>query len=296
MTDATGILVMAYGTPKDLDGVEAYYTDIRRGRPPTPELLEELKERYRAIGGRSPLLDITLRQAAGIQERLQLPAYVGLKHASPFIADAVERLTAEGSDRIVGLVLAPHYSAMSVGDYESRARAALDALGWEGTLHVIPNWHLEPDYIDLLAERVRAVARDLPADATVLFTAHSLPERILRSGDPYADQLRETAAAVAGRASLKNWDVAWQSAGRTEDPWLGPDILDVLPKLHADGVEGVVICPCGFVADHLEVLYDIDIEARAAAEELGMKLLRTESPNTDPDFLDALAAVVRKAL
>ena len=291
------ILVMAYGTPRDLDDVEAYYTDIRHGRPPTPELLEELRERYRAIGGRSPLLELTKAQADGVAERAGVPAFVGQKHAAPFIPDAVADMAREGIERAVGLVLAPHYSAMSIGDYSRRARRAADELGWDGELHIVESWHLEPGYIALLAARVRASISALGVeDPVVLFTAHSLPERILQANDPYPDQLRETAEAVAAEAGLSRWRVGWQSAGRTADPWLGPDVLEILEEEAARGTTGVVVCPCGFVADHLEVLYDIDIEARAAAEKLGVELARTPSPNTDPAFLDTLAEVVRRYL
>lgn len=300
MTERTAVLMMAYGTPRDIDDVEAYYTDIRHGRPPTPELLAELQDRYRAIGGRSPLLEITEAQVEGVRERLGVPTFLGMKHAPPRIPDAVAQIVAEGADRIVGLVLAPHYSAMSVGDYERRVRLAADEAGWDGTIDVIESWHLEPGYIDFLSERVdyamRTLTKDVRRDTTVVFTAHSLPERILRTGDPYVDQLRETAEAVAAKADLASWQIGWQSAGRTADPWIGPDILEVIPKLAADGRRGVVVCPCGFVSDHLEVLYDVDIECRRAAAEHGLELERTASPNDDPAFLDVLATVVRRTL
>jgi protoporphyrin/coproporphyrin ferrochelatase len=296
-----GVLVMAYGTPRDLSEVAAYYTDIRRGRPPTPELLEELTARYRAIGGHSPLLDITTAQAQGIEIRLDgIKVFVGQKHASPFIADAVRRMKSDGIALALGLVLAPHFSSMSVGDYEARARAAASDCGWDGVLDMIPSWHLEPGYLEFLATAVRGALAELGEGATqdvvVLFTAHSLPERILEAGDPYPKQLRETAQAVAERISLTRWDVAWQRAGRTADPWIGPDILEVLPELKKDGAAGVVVCPCGFVADHLEVLYDVDIEAKTLARELDLPFARTRSPNADPLFLDALATVVKRAL
>jgi protoporphyrin/coproporphyrin ferrochelatase len=297
----TAVLVMAYGTPRDLSEVEAYYTDIRRGRPPTPEQLEELIGRYRAIGGQSPLLGITTAQAEGLRDRLNGPAvYVGLKHASPRIEEAVVRMQADGIERSVGLVLAPHFSSMSVGDYEARVVEAARDTGWSGAFTMIESWHLEPGYLAFLQEAVKTARGRLPEeareDAVVLFTAHSLPERILATGDPYPRQLRETAEAVATMAGIKRWETAWQSAGRTADPWIGPDILEVLPRLKEDGAVGVVICPCGFVADHLEVLYDVDIEARSLAEQLKLPFSRTPSPNDDQVFLDALAAVVRRAL
>lgn len=300
MTDRKGVLVMAYGTPKDLDDVEPYYTDIRRGRPPPPELLEELRERYRAIGGKSPLLALTKTQAKGIEERVGLPTYVGQKHAAPFIPDAVADMNENGIEQAVGIVLAPHYSTMSIGDYARRANRAAEETGWSGKLDMVDSWHLEPGYINFLDREVKKALASLPEparrDAVVLFTAHSLPEKILQAKDPYPQQLEETARAVAEKAGLDRWQVGWQSAGRTDVPWLGPDVLEILPQLADDNVPGVVVCPCGFVSDHLEVLYDVDIEAKKAANDLGIALTRTASPNDDPMFLDALAAVVRRAL
>lgn len=292
----SAVLVMAYGTPKDLDDVEAYYTDIRRGRTPPPDLLEELRDRYRAIGGRSPLLELTRAQAEGISARLGVDAYVGQKHAAPFIKDAIVRMKDDGIDTAVGLVLAPHYSAMSVGDYARRARLAADETGWKGDLRMVESWHLEPGYISLLARRVESAVATVGDDPVVVFTAHSLPERILQAKDPYPEQLRETANAVAAAAGVADLRVGWQSAGRTSDPWLGPDLLQILEEEAASGRRSVVVCPCGFVADHLEVLYDIDIEAQAMAEKLGLELTRTESPNADPAFLETLANVVRRHL
>jgi protoporphyrin/coproporphyrin ferrochelatase len=299
MSDARGILVMAYGTPRSLDHVEEYYTDIRRGRPPTPELLEELTDRYRAIGGRSPLYEITQAQAKGIEERTGVKTYLGQKHAPPFIPDAVRDMTKDSVEHAVGLVLAPHYSKMSIGDYERRTRLAADELGWTGELTMVRSWHLEEGYIAFLSSRVSTALTSLPEDAraetVVLFTAHSLPERILQAGDPYPDQLRETANEVASRLDLDHFDIAWQSAGRTKDPWIGPDVLDVMRHLNDEGRRGVVVCPCGFVSDHLEVLYDVDIECKDLAGQLGLEFARTESPNTDDLFLDTLSKVVTRA-
>jgi ferrochelatase len=297
MTDRRGVLVMAYGTPRGLDDVEAYYTDIRRGRPPTAELLEELKGRYRAIGGTSPLLEITESQAKGLGERLEVPAYIGQKHASPFIPDAFDGMTRDGIEVAVGIVLAPHFSEMSIGDYARRAQRAAEEKGWKGRLEVVRSWHVEPGYIEFLAREVKAAQSALPEDRepVVLFTAHSLPEKILENDDPYPQQLRETAEAVAALAQITRWDTAWQSAGRTADPWLGPDLTEAIEKLAADGATAVVVCPCGFVADHLEVLYDVDIEAKGVAESLGVALVRTRSPNADPGFLDAVSGVVHRA-
>ena len=300
MADKTGVLVMAYGTPRDLDDVEAYYTDIRHGRSPPPELLQELRDRYAAIGGRSPLLELTERQARGIQERLGIPAFIGQKHAAPFIPDAIQNMKDVGIEQAVGLVLAPHYSSMSIGDYARRAHGGAEEIGWDGKLAMVDSWHLEPGYIEFLAREVEralgTIDGPLRAETVVLFTAHSLPEKILQAKDPYPQQLRETAEAVARHAGIERWQVGWQSAGRTDVPWLGPDLLDILRSLASEGTPAAVVCPCGFVADHLEVLYDVDIEAQEIADELGLQLARTVSPNDDPLFLDALASVVRRAL
>jgi ferrochelatase len=294
-----GVLAMAYGTPAGPEDLEAFYTDIRRGRPPTPELLAELRDRYAAIGGVSPLLGITRAQATGIERELRArgihaTAAIGMRHADPRIAEGLDRLVAAGVDEVVAITLAPHFSRMSVGAYAALAEEAAAAHGVP--LTVVRSWHLAPGYLAFLASAVAEALASLPAgvrdDAHVVFTAHSLPERILADGDPYPAQLRETAAAVAERAGLQRWSVGWQSAGRTADPWIGPDVLDVLGTLAADGAPAVVVCAAGFVADHLEVLYDLDIEARDRAAELGIAFARTRSPNDDPAFVAGLADVV----
>ncbi len=298
MTAPTGVLVMAYGTPRSPAEIEPYYTDIRRGRPPTPELLADLTARYAAIGGVSPLAGRTEAQRAALAGALQERApdvfppeavVLGQKHAEPRIEAAVAELARRGFGRAVGLVLAPHYSALSVGQYLERAAAAgtetgVDILGIDG-------WHLEPAYLDFCAAGVDAGRRRVPPRSRVLFTAHSLPARILATGDPYPDQLRATAAAVAERAGLASyqWDVAWQSAGRTPEPWLGPDLLSVIDDLATAGVPGVLVCACGFVADHLEVLYDLDIEAAGRAAAAGIAFTRTPAVNADPGVMAALA-------
>lgn len=296
MAGGRGVLVMAYGTPAGIEDVERYYTDIRRGHPPSPELLDDLTQRYRAIGGKSPLLEITRAQVGGLEERLRGPrVYLGQKHSRPFISDAVKAMRDEGVTEAVGLVLAPHYSALSVGDYERRARSAAQEAGWAGRLKMVDSWHLETGYIALLSDRVRDAISSLPPDAgdpIVVFTAHSLPERILQNDDPYPQQLRATAEQVAARLALADWRIGWQSAGRTADPWLGPDILEVLAEEADAGRRAVVVCPCGFVADHLEVLYDLDIEAAAAAAARGIAFTRTASPNDDPALLETLASIV----
>jgi ferrochelatase len=294
----TGLVVMAYGTPGSPDGIEAYYTHIRRGRPPAPEQLAELTARYRAIGGTSPLAERTRAQVDAVAAALEAAepgrwrVALGNKHAAPFVEDAVGELAAAGVDRVVGLVLAPHYARASVGEYHGRAAAAAGGhgLGYAG----IDSWHDEPAWLDAQAARARAARAGLPGRTTVLFTAHSLPERVL-AGDPYPDELAASAAAIAARAGLEaGWALAWQSAGRTPEPWRGPDILDVIRDLAAGGeVEGVLVCPQGFVSDHLEVLYDLDVEAAKVAAGAGLAFARTASINDDPAVMAALAARVR---
>lgn len=300
-TKPLGVLLMAYGTPRNLDEVESYYTHIRHGRTPTPELLSELKGRYEAIGGVSPLSDITEREASGIEQTLNadggrpVKVYLGMKHAHPFIADAVSSMQADGIEEAVALVLAPHYSTMSVKVYLDTAVEASEQCGGP-TFATVKSWHLEPAFIELLADRVKAARLSLsqPESALVLFSAHSLPKRILEQGDVYPEQLRETGEAVAMALDLPHYGFAWQSAGRTPEPWLGPDILDVLRDAAANGEKHIVLCPAGFVSDHLEVLYDVDIECQNLAHELDIELVRTRMPNDDPKFLQLLASVIRQ--
>ncbi|MGH9225805.1 MAG: ferrochelatase [Acidimicrobiales bacterium] len=290
-TAPEGVLVMAYGTPATPDDVEAYYTHVRRGRPPTPEQLADLRRRYDAIGGTSPLVERTRAQAAALQAALGdgYRVELGMKHASPFIEDGVAALAAQPLAGMVGLVLAPHYSRLSVGEYEARARKAAALYGLHLTM--VDCWHREPGYVELLASFVL----DLDVgDTEVVFTAHSLPTRILDDGDPYPDQLKETANAVAKKAGLEQWSVGWQSAGRTPEPWIGPDVLDVLRARAAEGTSRVVVCPAGFTSDHLEVLYDLDVEASALAAELGLTFARTQMPNDHPRLASTLAEVVRR--
>lgn len=298
-----GVLVMSYGTPESMDQIEAYYTHIRRGHPPTPEQLDELKQRYEAIvGGFFPLRKNTDRQVAALQETLnrehpdiEFVCYQGLKHASPFIEDGVEQMVKDGITEAVGVVLAPHYSTMSVGAYNKRAKEKAEELGL--SIRFVDSYHLHPKLLKALTQRVENalgkfgdVQKD---DIRVIFTAHSLPARILEMNDPYVDQLMETSRAIADRAGLSNWQFGWQSAGQTATPWLGPDILDTLETIHKEEqVKNVLLCPIGFVSDHLEVLYDIDIECRQTAEQLGMHLERTESLNTDPLYMETLSDVV----
>ena len=278
---------MAYGSPPSAEDVRPYLEDVRGGRPVSDEAVAELAERYRRIGGRSPLDEVTEAQRAALERELGLPVFVGMKHWRPRIAEAVEAALAGGATRIVGLVLAPHYSRLSVGQYRERLEAAVAG---RAELVLVESWHDSPGFLDLLADRVRGT------DAWVVFTAHSLPERILAEGDPYREQLLETSRLVAERAGLERWSFAFQSASQTGEPWLGPDVLEELERLRDDGVPRVLVAPVGFVSDHLEILWDLDIEAKERAAELGLELERIELPNDDPAFVHALAAVVEERL
>jgi protoporphyrin/coproporphyrin ferrochelatase len=278
---------MAYGSPERIRDIRPYLEDIREGRPVSDEAVEELSERYRRIGGRSPLDEVTERQRAALEQELGIPVFVGMKHWRPRIAEAVEAALGGGAERIVGIVLAPHYSALSIAGYRERLEAALAG---RAELRFVESWHDHEPFLDVLAGRVRGT------DAHVVFTAHSLPERILAMGDPYRDELLETSRLVAERAGVEHWSFAFQSASATGEPWLGPDILEELDDLHARGVRKVLVCPVGFVSDHLEILWDIDVEARERAADLGLQLDRIESLNDDPAFVRALAELVRQAV
>jgi len=301
MANRIGVVLMAHGTPATLDDLPQFVTDIRRGRPPEPQLLAELERRYEAIGGTSPLAERTQWHAKSLSEALERRApgrfvvELGYKFADPRIEDSVTALSRTGVTDAIGIVLAPHYSAMSVGDYARRANDASAALD----VRTVHQWHLAPGFVPLLADLVRSTLGRLPeaerARATVVFTAHSLPERILEHGDPYADQLRESAAAVAAAADVERYTVAWQSAGKSGDRWLGPDILDLIADLPSTGSNAVIVCPVGFVSEHLEVLYDLDVEAAAVAERVGVAFLRTPSLDGDPRLSEVLATVVLDA-
>ncbi len=300
-TGRTGVVVMAYGTPATPGDIEAFYTHIRRGRPPTREALAELTARYAALGGTSPLAERTEAQRDRIAAALEAIApgrfqvRLGNKHAPPFIEDAAAALAAAGIERTIGLVLAPHHSRRSVGEYQSRLAAACGAAG---ARHLgIDAWYDEPAYLDFLAAAVRDGLAGLPPGAKVLFSAHSLPEQALVD-DPYPDQLRASAAAVAERVGLDRWagwSLCWQSAGMTADRWQGPDVGAVLADLARTGrATGVLVCPQGFVADHLEVRYDLDVVAAGLAADLGLAFARTRVLNDDPEVLGALAARVAR--
>ncbi|HZQ88656.1 MAG TPA: ferrochelatase [Gaiellaceae bacterium] len=286
MSDA--VVLMAYGSPERLADVPAYYADIRGGRPVAPEHLADLVERYRRLGieESSPLNAITEETRASLDRELGIPVFTGMKHWTPHISDAAHAAVAAGADRIVGLVLAPHYSALSIKGYRDQLEEAVDG----AHLAFIDSWHLEPGFVALLADRVSGT------DAHVVFTAHSLPARVLEMGDPYRDQLLETSEAVARAAGIHEWTFSFQSESPTGEPWLGPDILDHLEELSARGVDHVLVCPVGFVSDHLEIRWDIDVEAQEKAGRLGMQLERIEMPNADPAFVRTLAALVERAL
>lgn len=316
-----GLLVMAYGTPRNAEDIERYYTDIRGGRAPTPALIADLRRRYEAIGNRFPLLEVTRGQAEGLARALNragdravtFRAYVGMKHAPPFIGEAVAGMREDGIERAVGIVMAPHWSAMSVENYIDRVQAASTGQTEGPSFTFVRQWYDHPRFVRYLGSRVlQALDRLEPeraGTAAVVFSAHSLPLRTDGRGNTrclrcdvcqrscrYVEQLRHTADLVAARASLPSYLTAWQSAGQTPQPWWGPSLEDVIPKLAADGHTAVVVCACGFTADHLETLYDLDVEARTVAEEAGIGFARTEMPNADPSFVDVLAAVVRDHL
>jgi len=301
-----GVFLLAYGTPESLDDVEPYFTHIRGGRKPSPEAVANLRERYRLVGGRTPLKDLTFATADKLQARLDAEApgryrvYVGMKHWHPFIAETMPHIAADGVRDVVALVLAPHYSRMSVGGYRRYVDEANATLEQPLQITFIERWHDHPGFRRLIADRIVAARAELPPDlrdqALTLFSAHSLPERILSWNDPYPNELRESAAGIAGLLGLTDWRLCYQSAGMTGEPWLGPDILDYLEELHSEGVRAVISAPFGFVADHLEVLWDIDREAQDKAAELGMELRRIRMPNADDEFVDVLVSLVRDAL
>jgi ferrochelatase len=283
---------MAYGSPDRLADVPAYYADIRGGRPVTPEQLDDLVLRYRRLGieESNPLNEITEATRAALEAELGLPVFTGMRHWQPRVAEAVERALEGGADQIVGLVLAPHYSSMSIERYREQLAAAV---GDRAELRFVKRWGTESRFIDLLAERIVAQSNYLPAH--VVFTAHSLPSRILDEGDPYRDELLATSRLVAERAGVGEWTFAFQSESPTGEPWLGPDILPHLNELAANDVRDVLLCPVGFVADHLEIRWDLDVEAADRARELGIRLDRIELPNADPAFIAVLAGLVRRA-
>ncbi len=294
--DRVAVLLMAYGGPGSLDDVGPYLNDVRGGRPTSPELLHEIRERYAKIGGRSPILELTRAQAAAVGRALGggFHVYVGMRHWHPYIRETADEVVRDGHRAVVGVVMAPHYSAMSVGAYEKKL---LEAAQGHFETALVRSWGDHPAFLEAVAERVSQALQRFPSPSAVqvIFTAHSLPQRILAAGDPYPDELRASAAAVAKRRGLSGWRFAYQSAGATPDPWLGPDAGDVITELAGEGRKAFLLVPIGFVCDHVEILYDIDIEYQALAQRLGVHLERTDSLNDDPGLVAAVADVVRTA-
>ena len=302
-----GLLVMAYGTPYKEEDLERYYTHIRHGRVPSSELLEDLRGRYEAIGGISPLAKITLDQAKSLEEHLnsiqddiEFKMYLGLKHIEPFVEDAVEQMHKDGIEEAVSIVLAPHFSTFSVKSYNGRAKETAEKLGGP-QITSVESWYDEPKFIQYWVDRVKetyaGMSDDKRSKAVLIVSAHSLPERILQSGDPYPMQLEETAKMIAEGAGVTEYAVGWQSEGNTPDPWIGPDVQDLTRDLHKEkGYTTFVYTPVGFVADHLEVLYDNDYECKVVTDEIGASYYRPEMPNAKPEFIDAMAEVVLKHL
>ncbi len=299
------VLLMAYGSPDSLDDMEAYLLDIRSGRPTSPKLVEEIRERYTRIGGRSPLLELTRRQASALEEELNgrypdrfFKTYVGMRHWEPRIREAVAQIKSDGIHRLVGLVMAPHQSRMSTGAYYSKLEEAIDELGANMEVVRIESWHNHPGLIAALAEKASAALASFESTPYVLFTAHSLPVRILQQGDPYDAQLRETAALIAGKLGLspERWQFCYQSAGQSQEPWLGPQVKQVIAALAGSGERTILVTPVGFLCDHVEILYDLDIEAQEIARQHGLGLARSQSLNTAPTFIAALADLVCSTL
>ncbi|TQS76635.1 ferrochelatase [Ornithinibacillus gellani] len=299
-----GLLVMAYGTPYKEEDIERYYTHIRHGRKPSPEALQDLADRYKAIGGISPLAHITEEQAKALETKLnelqdqyEFHMYIGLKHIEPFIEDAVEQMAADGIKQAVSIVLAPHYSTFSVKSYNERAHAEAEKYGISITS--VESWYKEPGFIQYWVEKISAVYEEMSVaekeKAVLIVSAHSLPEKILQHGDPYPEQLEETARLIAEQAGIASYEIGWQSEGNTPDPWLGPDVQDLTRDLFEQkGFRTFVYAPVGFVSDHLEVLYDNDYECKVVCDEVGAAYYRPEMPNTDKTFIQALANVVMK--
>ena len=301
-----GLLVMAYGTPYKEEDIERYYTHIRHGRKPSEESLEDLKSRYEAIGGLSPLAKTTEDQAAALeralnemQDEVEFVAYVGLKHIEPFIEDTVKKMHDDGITEAVSIVLAPHYSTFSIKSYNGRAKDEADKYGMK--ISSVESWYTQPKFIQYWVDKVQETFAQMPEDekanAALIVSAHSLPEKIIAMGDPYADQLAETAQLIAQGAGVENYAVGWQSAGQTPEPWLGPDVQDLTRDLHKEkGYKAFVYTPVGFVAEHLEVLYDNDYECKVVTDEVGASYYRPAMPNTDPLFINAMVDAITEIM
>ena len=291
------VLLMAYGSPNSLNEVGEYLRQVRGGRLPTPEEVGRLRERYRQVGGRTPLLKITLAQAKALEAKLQSggldsKVYVGMKHWHPFIEDVVENIVSDGAPSIIGLALAPHYSKLSIGGYAEAVKRGLVRSERPVPFTMVESWHDQQSLITALSQRVHdGLARfNDPSGAIVLFTAHSLPKKFVQDDDPYWRQLQETSRLVVTGSEIKSWDFAFQSAGQPIDSWMGPSIKEKITELSGKGFRELLVCPVGFVSDHLEILYDLDIEAKSYASSLGARLERTVSLNDDPEFINAIAS------
>ncbi|EHD1676748.1 ferrochelatase [Listeria monocytogenes] len=303
MTKKVGLLVMAYGTPYKDEDIERYYTDIRHGHKPSEEMIADLRGRYHAIGGLSPLAKITEAQAYGLEKALndsqgevEFKAYIGLKHIEPFIEDAVEAMHKDGIEEAISIVLAPHYSSFSVEAYNKRAKNAADKLGGP-SIKAINDWYKQPKFIQMWADRINETAKQIPADelldTVLIVSAHSLPEKIKQHNDPYPDQLQETADFIFEKVVVPHYALGWQSEGKTGEPWLGPDVQDLTRELYGqEKYKHFIYTPVGFVAEHLEVLYDNDYECKVVTDEVGAAYHRPPMPNADPEFLEVLRTVV----
>ena len=297
------VVLMAYGSPSSLDSVGEYLLQVRGGRKPSEEEIERLKERYRRVGGSTPLLQVTSAQAKALQDRFpsesaSVQVHFGMKHWHPFVEDVIAGIAMHNSPLIVGVALAPQYSRLAIGGYEEGVRRGLARGGPDTPFIMIKSWHTQPSLISALAERVRngLEKTDDPEGAVVLFTAHSLPKKAVGADDPYESQLLESSRLVAGQAGVKNWEFAFQSVSGPVDAWLGPTLRDKISELAGKGVSQILVCPVGFVSDHLEILYDLDIEAKDYAASLGVALRRTASLNDDPGLIEALSSAVRTVL
>ncbi len=302
----TAVLLLAYGGPLSLEDVEPYLLDVRGGRPTPKELVEEVKHRYALIGGRSPLLDYTRAQAQALEAWLQarygerMRTFVGMRHWHPYIREVIPDIVGAGFRRIVAIPMAPHYSRMSIGAYRRALEEALLSVKNPPEVLFVERWGNHPGFVNAVARKVRAALERFPADVredvAVVFTAHSLPQRVVEMGDPYPEELEESARLVASTVGLPTWYFAYQSAGASSVPWLGPDVGDLVEDLAKQGVRNVLIVPIGFVCDHVEILYDIDIELQERAAPLGVRVERTESLNDDPALIETLGTLVTEQL
>ena len=297
------VLLMAYGSPNSLEEVGEYLRQVRGGRLPTPEEVVRLQDRYRQVGGQTPLLKVTLAQAKALEEKLRFErfdskVYVGMKHWHPFVEDVVEKIGKDGASSIIGLALAPHYSKLSIGGYADAVGRGLARTGRPVPFTMVESWHDQESLIGALSRRVRDSLEKFsePSNAIVLFTAHSLPKKLVADEDAYWSQLQETSWLVAGKSRIKFWDFAFQSAGLPIGAWLGPTMKEKIAELCEKGFRELLVCPLGFVSDHLEVLYDLDIEAKGYAASLGARLTRTASLNDDPELIDAIVSRLRPLL